>query len=118
MNENRAWRELYRCESLKQARTIITSISAMEFEVRLRNELTGRLVEAEDKDGKGQYLIEARSADLQDLAEVLDQIVDEQREFDAFLEGWHSLASRSQLLFFALAGIIILLLAVLAVLDW
>ncbi len=121
MNETGKWRELYRCDSLGKARTVVTSISAMEFEVRLRDGLTGQLVDPEMGSPPGSesvvFSIEAREEDWGDLDSVLEEIIDEQREFDAFLESWHSLSGRAQLICFAVAGIIALVIAVLAVMD-
>ncbi len=75
-----SWRELHRCEDLLEARAVATSIAAMEFEARMY------------EDGGTYYVIDVRGADWHDLADVLPEIIDEQREFDRRLE--QSRASR------------------------
>jgi len=73
MYDPRAWCELYRCTDETEARAITTTIAAMEFDVRLHDLGSG--------DG-GPFVIETRAEDWSGLADVLDQIVDEQARFD------------------------------------
>jgi len=114
-----SWPELHRCESLREARSIITSIAAMEFEVRLRDAASNRLIEPDDPEleAAGPFVIEVRRQHLEDLSDVLDQIVDEQQEFDRFVDDWHSITDRRLVLLFILAACVIVLLAILTVLE-
>lgn len=88
MSDSPSWRVLYAGEGLAKARVIATAIEAMEFEVRLCDVATDLPVEAMDEnlDDDGVYRIEARGDDWSDLADVLEQIIAEQSDFDALLE--------------------------------
>ena len=70
------WRELARFNDLSLARAVATSIASMEFDVRLQGgEKPGAVPPS-------PYRIEVQCIHWADLAEVLEEIVDEQREFD------------------------------------
>jgi len=114
MNDPADWRDLYWCEGLARARAIATSIAAMEYDVRLRNATTALPVLDDEEDWGGGYIIEARSADWNDLVDVIDQIIDEQQEFDQFVEDWHGRAGRLHRVFL---GVVIGLVIVLAILG-
>src|SRR2546426_4000189 len=84
------WRELYRCNDLLAARAVTTSIAAMEFDVRLRGRDDPHALDHDPLafrpcDFPGPYIIEVPQQHWGDLAQVLDQIIDEQAEFDALL---------------------------------
>ena len=112
------WRRLHRCEDLHQARTVATSIAAMEFDVRVRDIISGALVDiAADAEG-GPFAIEVRGADWLDLVDVLDEIIDEQDRFDEFVDGWQSRASRAMRIVLAAVVLIIALLAIFGVIDF
>ena len=111
------WVELHRYEGLGEARTIVTCIAAMEFEVQLRDLATGRPVEPEDEGAGGPYVIDARPADREDLADVLGEIVDEQREFDEFIDRWHTTTNRRMRIFLVVMIILVALLAVFGLLE-
>ena len=83
-----AWRELYRCENLVQARAVATCIAAMEFDVRLSSAALSRHSAAtgDDEDFPGPYVVEVPMEHWSDLADVLLEIVREQQEFDEMLE--------------------------------
>ena len=82
MLQSEDWRELYRTNDLSQARAVATAVGAMEFDVQLR--AVGRDLSTDDADSPGNppYVVDVRSEDLDQLRPVLDQIIDEQREFD------------------------------------
>jgi len=67
------WCELCRFDDLVLARAVATSIASMEFDVRLC---------AIDRP---PYIVQVEDVHVRDLAAVLDEIVDEQREFDRML---------------------------------
>ena len=69
------WRELARFDDASLARAVATSIASMEFDVRVRTARKQATC----------YRIEVHHAHWGDLAEVLDEIVDEQMEFDRAL---------------------------------
>lgn len=74
------WRELCRFDDLLQARAVATSVAAMEFDVRL---CAAADPACEDDDaGRPPFVVEVVHTDWPDLAEVLDEIIDEQQEFD------------------------------------
>lgn len=78
------WRELYRTTDAREARTVLTAIAAMEFEVRCptaRHEGEG----AEDLDfdlGDAPFVVEVRAEDWAGLRSVLESLLEEQVEFD------------------------------------
>ena len=77
------WRELCRFDDLLEARAVVTSIAAMEFDVRLS--AAGDPARESDDAGRPPYVVEVIHNDLPDLAEVLSEIIYEQREFDRHL---------------------------------
>ena len=95
-----AWRELFRCDDLKLARAVATSIAAMEFDVRLCsiNPAARDVVEdAGDADNRpGPHVIEVAAMHWHALAGVLGEIIEEQREFDRMLE-WRRERNRVRL---------------------
>jgi len=72
------WCELCRFDDLVLARAVATSIASMEFDVRLCDS------------GRPPFIVQVENVDAGSLADVLDEIIDEQREFD------HMLADRSR----------------------
>ncbi len=67
--DDQRWRTLHTADDPEQAATLATSIQAMEFDVRVRDELA----------------IEVRPEDWVDLQDVLAEIIGEQEEFDTAL---------------------------------
>ncbi len=98
MSDGTAWRELFRCEDLRLARAVATTIAAMEFDVRLSSinpaaweSGTDRRQGCEagascDRHIPGPHVIEVPVEAWPQLVDVLGEIVDEQREFDEMLE--------------------------------
>jgi hypothetical protein len=84
----RTWRELYRCNDLRQARAVATCIAAMEFDVRLHSASSIRRGDGLDDDAefRGPFVIEVPVEHWPDLAGVLVEIIQEQREFDEWIE--------------------------------
>ncbi|MDY7109180.1 MAG: hypothetical protein SYC29_11150 [Planctomycetota bacterium] len=117
MSDPAAWRDLHWCEDLVQARTIATAIAAMEYEVRVRNVATARPVGEDEEDWGGGYVVETRAADWPDLAGVLEEIIDEQREFDAALEAWHGRMGRLHRIFLGVVVGLIIALAILGIIE-
>ena len=67
------WRELCRFDDPGLARAVATSIASMEFEVHL----------SEPEGGQHRaFVIEVEHGDWPELTDVLDEIIDEQQEFD------------------------------------
>ena len=94
------WVELHRYEGLGEARTIVTCIAAMEFEVQLRDLATGRPVEPEDEGAGGPYVIDARPADREE-----------------FIDRWHTTTNRRMRIFLVVMIILVALLAVFGLLE-
>jgi hypothetical protein len=93
------WRELAQFDDLPLARAVATSIAAMEFEVRLQ-------------DGR----VEVHGAHWDDLAEVLQEIIDEQVEFDRRLAERDGGCGTGVVIFITLTGAVDIM-ALLALLD-
>jgi len=84
MDEHIRWRELMRCDDDRLARIVTLSIASMEFDVRcthVEDPLAGRRIQEIDP-----YLIEVRDEDWHDLSTVLNELIEEQLEFDTYLE--------------------------------
>lgn len=92
--ESTTWRELFRSDDLTLSQSVLVSVLSMEFEARLRAlgpQPKPPIGEEPANDhaepvGTAPFVIEVRDHDWDDLAEVLDQIVDEQRSFDEDVE--------------------------------
>ena len=68
-----SWCELCRFDDLVLARAVATSIASMEYNVRLW------------EIDRPPYIVQVDNVDVRSLADVLDEIIDEQREFDRML---------------------------------
>lgn len=79
-----AWCELCRFDDLLLARAVATSIASMEFDVRLCAIGSTRRCD-ESGCGRPPYVVQVDDRQVQELADVLDEIVEEQREFDRML---------------------------------
>ncbi|HWB21061.1 MAG TPA: hypothetical protein VG711_12220 [Phycisphaerales bacterium] len=112
------WRELFRTTSLYEARTIATTLEAMEFPAQLRvqdvhsssseeaelhlEKLTGL---------KGPFVISVAPEDWPHLIAVLDELIEEQRSFDAELEAQQQLdVQRNMLILVSAIGVTVALL--------
>lgn len=90
------WQELCRFTDQNLARAVATSIAAMEFDVRL--------IEIEDPN---QYVIEVDHDNWSVLNDLLQEIVDEQIEFDDLLEFHQATRSRQRIIIIiALTGVV------------
>ena len=87
------WPLLYQSEDPRRVRMVATCLAAMEFDVRL----AGRDVEEDhaDRGGDTPLMVRVRSEDLPHLLEVLDDLIDEQEQFDNFVGAWHHRVSRT-----------------------
>ncbi len=83
-----AWRELCRFEDLGLARAVATSIAAMEFDVRMS--ARGPVTDDDAHPGRPPYVIQVEHGVWDELADVLDEIVEEQQEFDRLLAERHT----------------------------
>lgn len=81
-----SWCELCRFDDLLQARAVTTSIASMEFEVRLCAAGSSARTDPETHPGRPPFIVQVNLSDVRDLADVLDEIIDEQREFDRMLD--------------------------------
>ena len=101
-----SWRELCRFEDPMLARAVATSIASMEFDVRLR------------PSGGPAVVVQVVSGEWGELADVLDEIVDEQVEFDRMLLDRSSATPPPRIIIvIAVTGAAELLL-LLALVDW
>ncbi|MCH8823713.1 MAG: hypothetical protein IH984_09425 [Planctomycetes bacterium] len=92
------WQELCRFTDQTLARAVATSIAAMEFDVRLIE--IGNL-------NQRQYVIEVDCEHFDALNEILQEIVDEQIEFDELLEFNCTTRSRQRIIIIiALTGVV------------
>lgn len=80
------WRALYRCDDLGKARVVATCLAAMEYDVRLMamgvpiDELSDEQLAA------APFEVRVVAADWPQLVEVLEEIIDEQEQFDEIVE--------------------------------
>lgn len=79
------WCELCRFDDLVLARAVATSIASMEFDVRLSAIGCTTRPDDEPNQGRPPYIVQVDHVDVRDLTDVLDEIIDEQREFDRML---------------------------------
>ncbi len=70
-----SWRELCRFDDAALARAVATSIASMEYDVRLS-----------PHPGRTPFIVEVIDAEWADLADVLEEIIDEQIEFDRLVD--------------------------------
>ncbi|MHC4415694.1 MAG: hypothetical protein ACYS0G_10450 [Planctomycetota bacterium] len=80
-----SWCELARFDDLPLARAVATSIAAMEFDVQLHDPDQGAGDEAIALPRRTRYVVEVDGRDRAALADVLQEIIDEQEEFDRAL---------------------------------
>jgi hypothetical protein len=120
MNDSVPWAPLCRCGDAKLARTIVTTIAAMEFDVRLRDAASNSVIEdledLEDPDA-GPFLVEVHREDADALGRVLDELVEEQDEFDRFLDQRDRAVMSAQRLFLILVIVIVAILAVFGLIE-
>lgn len=80
-----SWCELCRFDDLLQARAVTTSIAAMEFEVRLCAVGSSARSDPDTHPGRPPFIVQVDISHVRDLAAVLDEIIEEQQEFDLML---------------------------------
>lgn len=109
-----SWCELCRFDDPLMARAVATSIASMEFNVRMECAGAGR----DGAGGGAAHVVEVCATDWHELAEVLDEIIDEQVEFDrAVAERFASSHRVRVIVVITLTGAADLLLF-LGLLDW
>ncbi len=82
MTESSRWQTLCNNVPADQVNLIVTTIAAMEFPVRVRQQLSGDIVKETHDLDQGMYIIETHEHHITDLQDALDQIIDEQQTFD------------------------------------
>ena len=115
-----SWQELCRFDDVLLARAVATSIAAMEFEVRLCAVGAGHAArgDAAEQPGPPPYIVQVSPAQWSDLAEILDEIIREQREFDRLLTERRTSGSRAVVVtVIGLTGAVDVLV-LLGLLDW
>jgi len=80
-----SWCELCRYDDLLLARAVTTSIAAMEFDVRLCAIGLAARTDDETHPGRPPYVVQVHLDHVRLLAEVLDEIISEQQDFDRML---------------------------------
>jgi len=111
-----SWCELCRFDDLLLARAVTTSIAAMEFDVRLCPIGLAARGDDETHPGRPPYVVQVSTDHVHDLADVLDEIIDEQQDFDRMLaDRRRTVASGRIMTVIAMTGAaeLILLLAIL-----
>ena len=90
---------------------IATCIAAMEFEVDL-SDARGQRIDHPSREGAGPpFIVKVTSACWSQLNDVLDEIIEEQNQFDAFITSWHATAARWERNLLALIIAIVMVLA-------
>ena len=113
-----SWRELCRFDELPLARAVATSLEAMEFDVLLRAADSPPEGDQAPPYGRPPYVVQVVASEWGDLADVLEEIIAEQREFDRMVNRHRAASRQSRIVtVIVLAGAAELLL-VLALLDW
>jgi len=94
------WRELCRFDDPQLARAVATSVASMEFEVRLNPDEPTDLAAP-------PFIVQVDDSDWATLTDVLDEIIDEQVQFDR-LFAIHQTKYRRQriVLILSLAGVV------------
>ena len=113
-----SWRELCRFNDPLLARAVATAIEAMEFDVVLRTGDDPRGIDGAPRPGRTPYVVEVGAADWGDLTDVLQEIIDEQQEFDRLLIQRRAAGRHGRIV--AVIGLVgaAELLLMLALLDW
>jgi hypothetical protein len=113
-----SWRELCRFNDPLLARAVATSIEAMEFEVLLRAGDDPRGIDGAPRPGRAPYVVEVGADVWGDLADVLQEIIEEQQEFDRMLIQRRAVGRHGRIVtVIGLVGAAELLL-MLALFDW
>lgn len=113
-----SWRELCRFDDLPLARAVATSLEAMEFDVLLRAADGPPEGDPAPPHGRPPYVVQVVASDWGDLADVLQEIIAEQREFDRMIIRQRAASRHSRIVtVIFLAGAAEVLLA-LALFDW
>lgn len=116
MADTNDWRAIYRSSDTDKVRKLITSLAAMEFDVRCTNS-SGSSIQCHDEQfGSSPYLVEVAEEDWPELAGLVDEIISEQDEFDAMLDAREHLGHRKRRLLILLI-IIVAALATLGLID-
>lgn len=96
MSPHQPWQELYRGDDLNHMRMIATCLDAMEFEARLID-LRGRPIRAQEEFSLDPpYCIHVPGSEWGMLTDVLGEIIDEQRQFDARFDESRNRAGRRE----------------------
>ena len=113
------WQELCRFADPQLARSVATSIESMEFEVRLAAGHGDPPRERAETNSLAQppYVIEVDHGDWQTLADLLDEIVDEQLEFDRLFEIRHTKLSRQRIFIIITLTGVVEVLAILGLIE-
>ncbi len=103
------WQELCRFADPQLARSVATSIESMEFEVRFAGDdrRAQQGLSESTNPATAPSVIEVNHSDWGVLADILDEIVDEQLEFDRLFETRHTRHSRQRIfIIITLAGVV------------
>jgi hypothetical protein len=110
------WRILYRSSDPDAIRKLITSLAAMEFDVRCTNGSGSPVYSHDEEYGSPPFVVEVAAADWPELIELHEEIIREQDEFDAWLDSReHERRRRRRVLI--LLTIVIAALAVLGLIE-
>jgi hypothetical protein len=112
------WRELCRFDDLLLARAVAMSLEAMEFEVLLRAADSPHGIDDGPRSGRPPYVVQVISSEWGELADVLEEIITEQQEFDRLILQRQVAGRHTRIVaVITLTGAAELLL-MLALLDW
>ncbi|MBT8486509.1 MAG: hypothetical protein HKO59_07305 [Phycisphaerales bacterium] len=113
MEHAESWCELCMCDDLAEARAVATTVAAMEFECRVLDASTGAEIEPGVEAIDRPCVVEVHPEDRDALGDVLEEIRQEQSEFDA------AIAARDgggRFVTSVLIGVLTLIVAILATL--
>jgi len=96
MEHEPAWRCLHECGDFSEALMVRTTIAAMEFDVRLLDRAGVDVLHLEDESRHTPpYRVDVRAEDWADLVDVLPDLIDEQKQFDAMLDSRDHMVGRA-----------------------
>ena len=113
------WRELCRFEDPQLARSVATSIASMEYEVRLpgNDRLSQQSCDEPTDFGAPPFIVQVDDNDWAALKDVLEEIVDEQREFDRLFETHHVKYRRRRIVIILTLTGVVEVLAILGLIE-
>ncbi|MHC5002093.1 MAG: hypothetical protein ACYTJ0_03135 [Planctomycetota bacterium] len=117
MQHVESWRALYRCDDLNKARTVATCLAAMEYDVELHGLCGPVEIETDSAGCFAPFEVRVPATDWASLAEVLDEIIEEQEQFDELVGSLEQRVSQAERRLLVTMIIVVSTLAVAGAID-